>query len=1278
MKPTAREPRDAASTSASSIDGSSRRSVEVVLAGGGEMGALMRSMDWAATALGPVEGWPQSLRTSVSTCLNSRFPIMLFWGSDLVQLYNDAYRPILGNKHPSAMGWRSRETWPELWHIIGPMLERVLTHGDATWSDNQLLSMERHGFVENCYFTFSYSPVHDESGGIGGVFCAVIETTRQVLGERRLRTLRDLAARVSMLKREAEAWQIFAEALQSNPHDLPFALLFRADATGSVAHRVATAGVAPVCWGASVDLTGGSGAAFLLAPDAKGRRQEVQDDALVLPISRPGGAPFGLLVAGISTRHLLDDDYRGFLGLVADQIAAGIATVRAYDEERTRAEALAELDRAKTTFFSNVSHEFRTPLTLILSPIEDGLADTKSPLPAVQRERMELVRRNGLRLQKLVNTLLDFARLEADRAQAFFVPTDLAALTADLASGFRSVIEAGSLSFIVESGVLPEAIHVDPSMWEKIVLNLLSNAFKFTFDGTIAVRLHANGDQVELSVQDTGVGIPPAELTRVFDRFRRVEGMRSRTHEGSGIGLALVRDLVKLHGGDVRVESEVGQGTTFTVSIPTDARHLPAERIGAASTVLTGASGVEPFVMEAERWLSDRSSAEPPPAADMRGAARILVVDDNTDMRAYVTRLLREHWTVEAAADGAQALEAARRDPPDLVLTDVMMPVMDGFQLVRALRADPRTKTIPIIALSARAGEEAAAEGLRTGADDYIAKPFSASTLLARVESALASARLRFEANAAVELERSRLYALFMDGPALICVLRGDDLVIELANQNMLDIWGKTDAVVGKPLLEGVTELRGQGFDNLLHEVMRSGIPYRARATLAWVDKSRDGILQDVYFDFVYSPMREADGRISGALVFAFDVSEQLSARRAAETARAEAEQAKAEAEAANRAKDEFLAMLGHELRNPLAPILTALELMSAGDPPSDELARAVIHRQVGHLVRLVDDLLDVSRIAQGQVALKKQVVELAVVVAKAIEMASPLIEQFEQNLTVDVASVGLAVDGDVNRLAQVVSNLLTNAAKYTGRGGAITIRGAREGAQVSLSVSDTGVGIAPEMLPRVFDMFVQERQSIDRSRGGLGLGLAIVRNFVKAHGGTTSVRSEGRGRGSVFTVSLPTARSVASSVAEETPSRLPSVTSERLHILVVDDNEDAATMLTLFLRKQGHVIRVAHDGPSALRAAAELVPDVALLDLGLPVMDGFELARRLREAYGHERLRLVAVTGYGQDKDRDQSREAGFDLHLVKPVNRDLLRVALGRFVAERARATGAASPEA
>jgi len=1245
-----------------------------MLVGGGEMGGLMRARDWASTALGPVGGWPQSLRTSVSICLSSRFPIILFWGSDLVQIYNDAYRPMLGGKHPAALGQRCRETWPEIWQIVAPMLEGVLLRGEATWSENQHLVLERHGFVEDCHFTFSYSPIRDESAGIGGVFCVVSETTRQVLGERRLRTLRDLAAGITTAKREEETWQIVADALRSNPYDLPFTRLYRAGATtGEPSHLVAATGVAPERWSEHADA-----AADARATAAGGEGPSVRDGAMVLSVSRPGGEPFGFLVAGISARHPLDDDYRGFLAMVADQIAAGVATARAHDEERRRAAALAELDRAKSALFSNVSHEFRTPLTLMLAPIEDALADTEAPLPRAQRERMEMVRRNGLRLQKLVNTLLEFARAEAGRAQAVFVPTDLAALTTDLAASFRAAIERAGLALMVETAALPVTVPVDRSMWEKIVLNLLSNALKFTFEGTIVVGLRARGDHVELTVTDSGVGIPEHEIARVFERFHRVEGTRARTHEGSGIGLALVRDLVRLHGGQVEVTSAVGRGTTFTVSIPTGGGHLHAAQASSEATSPRDGSRAERFVTEALGWLPESSHPELLFGAETTGAsataARILVAEDNADMRAYVTRLLRQHWTVVAVADGKQALEAARRDLPDLVVTDVMMPGMAGLELVRELRADRRTRAIPILALSARAGEETTVEGLRVGADDYLIKPFSASALVVRVESQLASARVRAQASAAVEQERQRLYSLFMDGPAAICTLRGDALVIELANSGVLDAWGKTDAILGKPLLEAVPELVGQGFDTLLREVMRSGSPHHARAALARLDKNRDGSPLDLYFDFAFSPLRDGEGDITGALIFAFDVTEQVSARRTAEAARAEAEQARGEAEAASRTKDEFLAMLGHELRNPLAPILTALDLMRVHAPASDELARVVIERQVGHLVRLVDDLLDVARITRGEVELRRQVVEMAAVVAKAIEMASPLLEQFEQNLTVDVASAGLAVDGDVSRLAQVVSNLLTNAAKYTERGGAIAIHAAREGAQVVLRVSDTGVGIAPEMLPLVFDMFAQERQSLARSRGGLGLGLAIVRNLVTAHGGTVSVHSEGRGCGSVFTVTFPAARSVLPGVAEATPAPAPSITSGGLSILVVDDNEDAATMLALSLRRMGHVVRVAHDGPSGLRAAAELVPDVALLDIGLPVMDGYDLARRLRSEHGRERLRLVAVTGYGQAQDLDRSREAGFDLHLVKPVDRARLRAALDQFAAERAQAGGAA----
>ena len=368
--------------------------------------------------------------------------------------------------------------------------------------------------------------------------------------------------------------------------------------------------------------------------------------AAVIPLQSSGQtARVGCLVVGLNPFRLFDEAYRGFLGLIAGQIAANVASAVAYEEEKSRAEALAELDRAKTAFFSNVSHEFRTPLTLILGPVEDTLSDRDNALTPAQRERLGLVLRNGNRLQKLVNALLDFARIEAGRAQASYEETDLAKLTAELASAFESAVERGGLRYEVDCPPLPARVFVDHDMWEKIVLNLLSNAFKFTFEGAIRVGLRANGDRVELEVADTGGGIPEHELPHLFERFHRVQGARSRTHEGSGIGLALVHELSNLHGGEVRVASAVGKGTTFTVSLPFGSAHLPSERIGAPRTSMSTATGAAPYVDEAARWLpSDAVLAEEPPSlppltAAERGA-RVLLADDNADMRDYVARLL--------------------------------------------------------------------------------------------------------------------------------------------------------------------------------------------------------------------------------------------------------------------------------------------------------------------------------------------------------------------------------------------------------------------------------------------------------------------------------------------------------------------------------------------------------------------------------------------------------------------------------------------------------------
>ncbi|HEU4787206.1 MAG TPA: ATP-binding protein, partial [Gemmatimonadaceae bacterium] len=649
-----------------------------VLAGGGEMGALMRSIDWASTPLGPVSAWPQSLRTTVSTCLHSRFPILVWWGPELVMLYNDAYVALIGGKHPQALGTPGREVFPEIWSIIGPMLEGVMTRGEATWSEDQLLLLERHGFPEECYFTFSYSPISDESGGVGGVFTAVTETTGRIIGERRMATLRALAESTAPARAAVDAARCAIAALHDNPADVPFALLYLLDEQGQTARLADASQVAAGVPGCPLEipldeaaLEGVNTVTWPIAAVAQSGRSLVVDlrqlrpglaggpslqglaKAIALPVAAAGQErPYGVLIAGISPRLALDDSYRGFLDLVAGQVATGIANAEAYDAERRRAESLAELDRAKTTFFSNVSHEFRTPLTLLLAPLEDALRESDTA-PQVHRE-LEMAHRNALRLLKLVNTLLDFARIEAGRIEASYEPVDLGEFTRDLASAFRSACERAGLRLNVEIPASPMTAFVDRGMWEKIVLNLMSNAFKHTFTGGVDVRVSEYDGEAVVEVADTGVGISAQQLPRLFERFHRVPNARSRTHEGTGIGLSLVQELVRLHGGRIDVASTEGSGTTFRVRVPLGSAHLPVDRVGTARHRSAAGPGVLPYVEEALRWLpgeeaeatrADQSRGdkpEPIAAADeATWGARVLLADDNADMRDYVARLLR-------------------------------------------------------------------------------------------------------------------------------------------------------------------------------------------------------------------------------------------------------------------------------------------------------------------------------------------------------------------------------------------------------------------------------------------------------------------------------------------------------------------------------------------------------------------------------------------------------------------------------------------------------------
>ncbi len=2145
------------------------------LAGGGEMGERTRAFDWSATPLGPPTSWPQGLQAAVSICLNSRFPIVLWWGPELRLIYNDAWRPVLGrSKHPQALGSPGRQVWPEIWHIIGPMLEGVLAQGKATWSDDQLLPLDRNGYLEEAYFTYSYSPILGDGGKVGGVFAAVNETTQRVVGERRLKTLRGLAAQAALAKSADEACRAVVATLAANPSDVPFALLYLlsddqkqarlAGATGLPPEHPAHPSVIPLAdesrpiWPlASVIGTG------QMLVDLEPRHGEMPtrpwpvppQQAVLLPLMSSGhDRTVGVLVLGVNPGRELDDEHRGFHDLVAGHVATAIANAGAYEGERRRAEALAELDRAKTAFFSNVSHEFRTPLTLMLGPVEDALAETDGTLPPAQRERLEVVHRNGLRLKKLVNTLLDFSRIEAGRVHASYEPTDLASFTADLASVFRSACERAGLELAVDCPPLAEPVYVDREMWEKIVLNLLSNAFKYTLQGRIAVSLRQDGRAVELAVRDTGTGIPPDQMPHLFERFHRVEGARGRTQEGSGIGLALVRELARLHGGDVRAESEFGKGTVFAVTVPLGTAHLPQDRIKASRTLGSTALGATAYVQEALRWLPDSEEERParPDVEDVADASRplatgerprILLADDNADMRDYIRRLLAGPYDVTAVADGLAAREAVKRHPPDLLLSDVMMPGLDGFGLLRELRADPRTQGLPVILLSARAGEEARVEGLQAGADDYLTKPFSAKELLARIASALEIARLRREAldterrllaeveqqrnwlrvtldsigdavvatdtqgrvaflnpvaerltgwpqgeaqgrpletvfnilheqtrqpvenpvervlregvvvglgnhtvlvardgtewpiddaaapirdssggligvvlifrdvteqrraerelrasearksavlqtsldaiitmdhqgrvvefnpaaertfgyrreeivgkeladliippplrerhhrglahylatgegpvlgrrlelpalradgsefpaelaitciptegpplftaylrditeRARVEQRRSArlavthalseaadvgeaasgvlravcenlgwelgfLWTVNEAGDALVCrkswhrpdapaagfesasrrrtfgkgeglpgrvwaggqsawvldiaqdanfprlapavdyglhsavacpVVVGDltlgvvefftrrireadadllellgtvagslgqfmerkaaedelrqseqeladffenatvglhwvgpDGTILRANQAELDLLGyRREEYVGRPItdfhadqdviadilrrlqageklveyparmvckdgslrdvlidssvlwrdgqfvhtrcftrdvterkraeaalrqseerltaeLEATTRLHalstrllasadlGTALDDVLQEAIRvSRADFgnvqlynpqsEALEIVAQRGFDRDfldyfrtvrvdegsccaqamqsgecAVIEDVDLDPSYerhravaaaagyravqsTPLKSRGGKVIGMLSTHFRQPHrpserdrrllELHARHAADlierhefekalrrseaqfrqladampqivwTARPEGEidylnrrwteftgqpqtagnegwgpllhpddaspaaerwaacvrsggpfemqlrlldrreqtyrwhlirtvavkdregqvvrwfgtatdiheQKRAEESArylaeasaalaavvdyestlqkvvnlavpyfadwsavdvahdgdlrrlavahqdagkidlvqqimqeyppdpqaptgayavlrtgrpefiaeitddmlvrgarderhlglirslglksylcvplvvsgdtlgvltfataesgrryteadlalatdlahraavaventrlyqalrdADRRKDEFLATLAHELRNPLAPIRNSLQIlkMPRVDAEMAERSREMMERQVHHLVRLVDDLLDVSRVMRGKIELRKERVELASVVARAVETVQPLMDAQRHDLSVRLPPDTIPLDADPVRLAQVVGNLLTNAAKYTEPGGRISVTAGREGGMAVLRVRDTGIGIAPDMLPKIFELFVQVDHAATRSQGGLGIGLTLVKNLVEMHNGTVEARSEGLGKGSEFVVRLPLA---ALGLDEKKgqgagpKSHEPSPSGHRL--LVVDDNQDAANSLAMLLRLQGHEVRVAYSGVAALEMTKDYRPDVVFLDIGMPGMDGYEVARRLRQQPGLGDVVLAALTGWGQQKDRRRSAEAGFNHHLVKP----------------------------
>ncbi|MDM9383819.1 PAS domain-containing protein [Chlorogloeopsis sp. ULAP01] len=1800
-----------------------------IFVGDSEMALLMRLHDWTQTPLGSVEHWPQSLKIAVNICLNSRFPMVIWWGEELTLLYNDAWRPILGNKHPQALGKPGQEVWSEIWDIVGTQLRGVLATGKATWSDDLLLLVNRYGYTEEAYFTYSYSPIYLETTEVGGAFTAVAETTQRVVGERRLATLRNLAAQTGQSKTVGQACQKAIQTLSENSSDIPVALLYLLNSEQTQANLQAqTPQIQALIAPAELDLNQPNdlftqALAWVIQNNQPlildnlaqswgefpvGSLQIPLEQAIAMPIrASTQDSMVGVLVLGVNPYRALDDDQNQFLEMTTGHIANAIASARAYEEERKRAEALAEIDRAKTIFFSNVSHEFRTPLTLMLGPLEEILAK-QSLIPPEQHQQIELIHRNSLRLLKLVNNLLDFSRIEAGRIQAVYELTDLAAYTNDLASMFESAIKQAGLQFIINCEPLSAEIYVDRQMWEKIVLNLLSNAFKFTFSGEIAVTLRQVHNQVELTVRDTGIGIPTAELPRLFERFHRVEGARGRAQEGSGIGLALVQELVRLHGGQVQVQSIEGEGTTFTIIIPTGITHLPPDRIQATRNLASTALGAAPYVEEALRWLPEEdtgrwghgevgkedmgdnfdnfsasghlvisasSEAFPHhPVTPSPLPARILLVDDNNDMRNYVKRLLlSQGYEVETAADGMAALAMIEQHIPDLVLTDVMMPQLDGFGLLRELRTTSTTREIPIIMLSARAGEEARVEGLEAGADDYLIKPFSARELLARVEAILKLAQLRREASqreqalrreaeaakqtvetilssindgfyvldrnwcytyvnarycemvgmprsallgqsiwklfpdavdtdAYVQFHRAiteqtpiqfdylyvpwhcwhdhRIYpshdglTVFLaditerkqiesalhqreaqfrqladaipqliwisnangeaeyvsqqwieytgltleqtrDGNEIQQVIHPDDIELTFAtwkkcltsgtlyqtefrlrrssdkayrwflsraipirdeqgqivqwfgtntdiddrkqteealqkseeryrvltelspqivfmsradgyltyyNQRGLEFIGRSleelqgdgwaeyihpdhrdriykiwqtatrevsdydieipfrradgvyrwlytralpvsdesgkiaywlgvalditdrkqaeaereqllqreqvlrslaevaesklqeilasiredfvlfdrdwrivylnaqaaetmrmphEEILGKSMWDMFPDLVGTDFYDHLHQVMRDQIPtqfeyyyptwdrwfenrvyptpdgivnlciditvakrfeesrkrteeelrqknailnvinesaptpifvkdrqgriiYANPATLEVLGKTAEEVIGyrdcDLYpnsedaarvmendrrimesghtevveespdgvrtFLGMKAPYRNEAGEVIGLIGISNDISERVQLERDRERVLQQEQAAREAAEQANRIKDEFLAVLSHELRSPLNPILGWSRLLQTRqfDAKGAKSALQTIERNAKLQVQLIEDLLDVSRILRGKMALNVCPVNLVTIVESALETVRLAAEAKQIQIRTAISLRNTQVCGDAARLQQIVWNLLSNAVKFTPDGGEVEISLEQIGNYAQIQVKDTGKGINPDFLPYVFDYFRQEDGTTTRKFGGLGLGLAIVRHLAELHGGTVAAQSLGEGQGATFIVKLPLMTKGESQQEHLTTEQ--SVDLSQLRILVVDDDEDMRELIQVILEQQGAQVIVAATAAEVLMVFDHQPPDIFISDIGMPEIDGYMLMQQIRSRAPEQGglVNAIALTAYAGEYDQKQALASGFQQHIPKPVEPDVLVNAIAALV--------------
>ncbi|MGV3538582.1 MAG: ATP-binding protein [Rufibacter sp.] len=1088
--------------------------------GGGETGQLIRELDWSRSELGHESTWPQSLKTAVSIMLASKFPMMVHWGKSLIHFYNDGYAVILQNKHPGALGEPAYPWWSEIWDMLQPIFNQVWA-GETTYFQNQLVLPNRRGFVEEAYFTFSHSPIYTETGEVGGIMATALETTVEVVSQRRLSLVSHISSIASEQGDLESVCKAMATSLGSNPQDVPFALLYLLDEAAPGARLAFEVGglekelSAPVALSSEftdsevpwplLEATKTAAPLLIDLPETQfgqlpgGAWPEPARQAVLMPLPKPGQReeelPLGVLICGISPRRPYDEAYQTFLSLVAELVVKVIHNANAREEERKRIRALAELNEAKNAFFSNISHEFRTPLTLMLGPLEELLAQDN--LEETTRTQLVPVLRNAQRLKRQVNDLLKFNQINEGKLRAEFRPVNITALTKELSACFQSAIERAGLAFEVSCSDITEPVYVDSYLYESILFNLLSNALKFTFTGKISVVLQRQEKNVLLQVQDTGTGIAEEALPRLFSRFHRIQGAESRTHEGAGIGLALVQELVQLHAGSITVDTKYGQGTTFSILLPLGKAHLPQTHVTTAP--LGGNAGVQPhsYAPAYFHWqpimVEGKEEASPKQAVPTQlGKPQILAVDDNEDMLNYLQSILQDEYRVSTARNGAEAWELIQHSKPDLVVTDMMMPFMNGHELIKQIRSSYQTRTLPVILLSAKSGHEAQAEGMGMGADDYISKPFSSKELKARVASHLRLTRLRTQVESIVNGVHAGFAIINSQG------------CLSYANTRFLEAIGCAEqSVIG---IEVESLLRNENL-KALRQMVQKGL---AKVETSSCELYSSNLCE--WFEASILPSSE------GIFILLHHITSRKENEQLVEKALHEANAQNMRLLDLNGRLEDFVRLAAHDLLSPANNLKRLLELqgeetLGASAQKIASLARAEAER----LHKTILGLLDIIRVQEVS---SQRIAEIhcSEVFKEVTEELRSLIEKQNALLRADFSLAPKVIYPD-GYFRSILRNLLSNALKYADpyRRPVIEVTTRREGDMVVLQISDNGIGMD---LRKNYDQLFKPFKRLHSKIEGNGLGLHVIKTIVERNGGGIEVQSQ-PGQGTTFLVKM-------------------------------------------------------------------------------------------------------------------------------------------------------------